>query len=154
MHAALQHVQDVHIAPSLDIELPVTKKGPPYNADFVVFKSVNKKPLSKENNDTTGFVVYSKDVPIMVVEAKAGIPIRYVNVPSQNYMELFIYCIYIMRTTEAKIVLACLTDGKTWHVFKVSLTNGCELSLHTYLSFANENDQVIMNTIPYLLTLI
>ena len=99
MHAALKEVQDVHIPPSLDIKVPVSEKGPSYNNDFVVFKSVKsgKKPLSKqeEHDGTTGLIVYNKDMPIMVVEAKAGITIRFINVPSQNYMELFIYCIYI-----------------------------------------------------------
>lgn len=158
MYAALKENKDVYIAPSPDIEVPITKKGPSYSSDFVVFRRMEQKvkqPQSKQEPDVSaGLIVYNKSVPVIIVEAKAGIPIKFINVTSQFYMELFIYCIYIMRTTEANIVLGCLTDGKTWHVFKVTLNDDGELSLHSYLSFASASDQVIINTIPRLLDIL
>ena len=86
MYAALKENKDVYIARSLDIEVPITKKGPAYSSDFMVFRKMEQKvkqPQSKQESDVSaGLIVYSKSVPVIIAEAKAGIPIRFINVTS------------------------------------------------------------------------
>ena len=55
-----------------------------------------------------------------------------------------------MRTEKRNAVLGCLTDGKVWHVMKVS-RNDKHLSVNDYVTFSSSDDSVIINTIPHLL---
>ena len=116
LYATLKDIKYVHIVPSLDIEIPFTKKGLPYNTDFVIFRKVEqlqREEQPSEAGPSIGLVVYHNSFPIIVIEIKAGIPIDFFKVTPQHYMELFIYCIYIMRMKKTDVMLGCVTDGKT-----------------------------------------
>ena len=40
LYAALRDTKDVYIIPSLDLDVPITKRDPLYNSDFEVFRRV------------------------------------------------------------------------------------------------------------------
>ena len=66
LSTALQKIQDpsLKVVPFLNLNLPFKKKGPPYQADFVV----TKDPTPTINKESTGgpdIVVFKKAIPII-----------------------------------------------------------------------------------------
>jgi len=152
MYAVIKDTRDLLIIPSLDLDIPIKKKD---QSDIVIFKREydQEDQQAEDVRNGPGVVVHKLGVPILVVEVKIGIPVDYSKVTPHHYIELFIYCLYIMKIHKTDMILGTLTDGSTWHTFKFLLCGG-ELQLEMYTSFASQDHHVVMGSIAQLLTLI
>ena len=155
LHGAFKGHKNISICPSLDLDIPIKKKGPAYNSDFVIFKTT-PQPTSNacDAGGSVGLVVYQSSRPIIVVEVKATVGCDLYKIPPHFVMEMLVYCIYIMKMKNTNVILGCVTDGKAWHAMKLKLMDDGELLINEYMKFASTEDRVIMNSIPGLLTVI
>ena len=78
------------------------------------------------------------------MEVKIGIPINYRKVTPHRYIEVFIYCLYIMKIHKPDMILGTLTDG-------TRLCEG-ELRLEMYTSITSQDNHVVMGSIAQLFT--
>ena len=127
LYMAFGNSKNVTVAPSLDIELPFKKRGPPYQSDFVIMtKEQTPTEASKpSSSSTTGMVLYQSNVPAMIIEVKIVVAMDFKSVKAHECIEMLIYCLYILRIQNLQAVLGCITDGKVWHVLRVrKIDNG------------------------------
>lgn len=135
------------IKPFMNLDLPYKKKGQPYQADFVIYRQC--EPPTDEPPTEVNMVVFNKTTPIMVIEAKPGIPVDFLQVKAKHTIELLVYCHYIMRISNINIILGSLTDGNTWHTMKLKLERGHFTVMKTVL-LSNIDEGIIVRNIPKL----
>lgn len=70
-------------------------------------KPGDEEPTNSDNGLNT--VIYTKSMPI-ILEVKTSV------LHPHEFIELVIYCMYIMRQHQRKVTLGGLTDGKTWEI--------------------------------------
>ena len=93
LYVAFKDCDDVTVTLSLEIELPMKKKGPPYQTDYVILM----KETAKEPSYST--------------EVKTVVPVEFKIVKPCHCIEMLIYCPYIMRISKLDSILGCLMDG-------------------------------------------
>ena len=125
---------DVKILPYVNLDVPFKKKGHPYQSDFIIF-------------DVPANVLITKfDNPIMLVEIKKGISVNFNTLDHHDVMELFIYCLYVTRIYKVDDIIGSLTDGQTWHTFKIEKVQD-SLSILKHLVLSSTDKKIILGTV-------
>lgn len=144
---------------NVEVELPITKKGPAYHTDYVIMKeqlalsgtdasastdasTSTDASISTDARGPTGILVCQQKIPVIVIEVKTVVPMEFEMMKASNSIEMLIYCLYLLRTWKLNSVIGCLTNGKVWHAIKVKRMDR-ELCIIDYMTFASTCIQVI-----------
>ena len=158
LSAALGSYKDINVAPGFPIPIPIKKRGPHYKADFKTTPALSTDanidaPVDDNLDDKPDIVIFKNKLPIMVIEVKSSMPVDCCKVRPNDWMEMLIYCHYVLKIYNKVIMLGILSDGKTWHILKLIMKDN-RLSVKDYYELTSKDDDVIVGSIPSILNII
>ena len=110
LSVALRKYDQLMVVPFHDLQIPVKKKGPSYQVDFLIKhkgdvaggQANDDENVDKPPNITT---ILNKDQVVMVIEIKQAVAANFLYIESCDVLELIIYCSYMMRLNNLNDVL-------------------------------------------------
>lgn len=97
--------------------------------------------------------VSQNSLVVMVIECKKTVSAALIMLESNDVIELFIYCRYILDIKQQSSVIGILTDGINWHCFYLK-RDKILMDIFKYVSFQSKEEDKIIVSLPKLVSLL